>query len=82
MTHPSSPYSSYLLRLWHSAEGDPQGWRVSLHDLVTGERLGFSTLESLFAFFETAETEVMVEANEWKRKEADDRIEQNTAMED
>jgi hypothetical protein len=77
MTKPS-PYSSYLLRIWHSPEGDPQGWRVSLQDLVTGERLGFATLESLFAFFETAETE----ANGFKRKESEDQMEYNTKAED
>ena len=82
MTKPSPPYSSYLLRIWHAAEGDPHGWHVSLQNLVTGERLGFATLESLFAFFETASAEIMVEANESRRKEADDRIKQNTIVED
>ena len=81
MTKPSH-YSSYLLRIWHSPEGDPQGWRVSLQDLGTGERLGFATLESLFAFFETANAEVTTQANQSARKETDDRIERNSKTED
>jgi hypothetical protein len=77
MTKSASRYSSYLLRIGHSAEGDPQGWRFSLQDLETGERLGFATLESLFTFFETANTEVTNEANAAQRKEAEDQSELN-----
>jgi hypothetical protein len=49
---PSEPgrpgsYFSYLLRLWR--EGDEgTGWRASLHDPHTGERMGFASLDELF----------------------------------
>lgn len=82
MTKPSSRYSAYLLRIWHSVKGDPQSWRVSLQDLVTGERMGFASLESLFTFFETASAEVATEANAAQRKEAKDQSEQKSNTED
>ncbi len=44
---PNQPdYYSYLLRLWQT----PQGWRASLDDAHTGKRLGFASLEQLFAY--------------------------------
>jgi hypothetical protein len=50
---PSNPakkgYRSYLLRLWR-AETPDQGWHASLEDPRTGERIGFASLEQLFAF--------------------------------
>jgi len=42
-------YRAYLLRLWRSETLD-QGWRASLEDPHTGERIGFASLEQLFAF--------------------------------
>jgi hypothetical protein len=73
-------YSSYLLRIWHAEEGEPQGWRVSLQNLGTGERLGFATLESLFAFFETARREESTQANGNEQKEATEQAEMNTKL--
>ena len=53
LTTPISPpekkYRSYLLRLWR-AETLDQGWRASLEDPRTGQRIGFASLEQLFAF--------------------------------
>lgn len=56
MSDPTSPinpteknYCSYLLRLWRSETSD-LGWRASLEDPRTGERVGFATLEQLFAY--------------------------------
>ena len=51
-------YLSYLLRLWR--ENDNEGangvetavWRASLERPQVGERQGFASLESLFAFLE------------------------------
>jgi hypothetical protein len=40
-----SGYYSYLLRLWR--EGEKMGWRASLHDPHTGERLGFASIDEL-----------------------------------
>ena len=42
-------YRSYLLRLWRGETPDG-GWRASLADSRTGQRIGFATLEQLFAF--------------------------------
>ena len=42
-------YRSYLLRLWR-AEASDEGWRASLEDARTGKRIGFASLEQLFAF--------------------------------
>jgi hypothetical protein len=42
-------YLSYLLRLWRvSKEGAV--WRASLESPQTGERIGFASLDELFAF--------------------------------
>ena len=43
---------AYLVRLWQvNGEGQP-AWRASIEDPHTGERCGFASLESLFAFLE------------------------------
>lgn len=42
-------YRAYLLRLW-SAETTDQCWRASLEDPRTGQRIGFASLEQLFAY--------------------------------
>jgi hypothetical protein len=47
----SATYYTYLLRLWREGEGG-EGWRASLHDPRSGERLGFGSVEELFAFLE------------------------------
>jgi hypothetical protein len=47
-----SQYYSYLLRMWVSREQGRTEWRVQLQDVRTGQRLGFSSLERLFAFLE------------------------------
>ena len=46
---PAKGYRSYLLRLW-CAETLDRCWRASLEDLRTGERIGFASLELLFAY--------------------------------
>ncbi len=43
-------YHSYLLRLWCTDQADTGCWRASLEDSHTGERIGFASLEELFAF--------------------------------
>lgn len=43
-------YQSYLLRLWSVDEDGTRGWRASLDDPSSGERIGFANLEELFAF--------------------------------
>ncbi len=41
-------YRSYLLRLW--CESPDRRWRASLEDPRTAKRIGFASLEQLFAF--------------------------------
>jgi hypothetical protein len=42
-------YRIYMLRLWRAEEPD-LSWRASLEDQRGGERIGFGSLEQLFAF--------------------------------
>lgn len=41
-------YISYLLRMWRTDPKNP--WRASLEHPQTGKRVGFGSLEKLFAF--------------------------------
>ena len=49
-------YLSYLLRLWQvdsvrAGDGlDSRAWRGSLESSLTGERLGFTSLDELFEY--------------------------------
>lgn len=47
----SAIYLSYLLRLWREGR-DEERWQASLHDPRTGERLGFGSVDELFAFLQ------------------------------
>ena len=38
-------YHAFLLRLWR----EKSGWRAAVEDPRTGQRLGFASLEQLFA---------------------------------
>jgi hypothetical protein len=50
MSDESPRYLAYMLRLWRvEAEGGP-AWRASLESPHSGERVGFGSLEALFAF--------------------------------
>ncbi len=52
MTTEQQHYLAYMLRLWQvSSDGEPI-WRTSLESPHTGERHGFASLETLFAFLE------------------------------
>ena len=42
-------YRAYLLRVWRAESLDPD-WRASLEEPRTGHRIGFTSLEQLFAF--------------------------------
>jgi hypothetical protein len=42
-------YLSYLLRLWRVGKEEAV-WRASLESPHTGERIGFASLDELFAF--------------------------------
>lgn len=41
---------SYLLRLWSADQPGSFNWQASLEDPETGERIGFASLEELFAY--------------------------------
>jgi hypothetical protein len=45
-------YISYLLRVWRSNGRGKKAWQASLQDPHTGERLGFASLDDLFAYLE------------------------------
>lgn len=45
-------YHSYLLRLWLAHDQGQPVWRASLENPRTGDRLGFASLERLFAFLQ------------------------------
>ena len=48
--HQPNRSRSYILRLWCAGEPQAAEWHASLEDPSTRERLGFSSLEQLFAF--------------------------------
>ena len=41
---------SFVLRLWRVEQSDMLDWQASVEILKTGKRIGFSSLEQLFAF--------------------------------
>lgn len=47
----TTPYRSYLLRLWLEPN-NPPAWRAMLESPTNGERHGFASLEALFVFLE------------------------------
>jgi|GEM_PF-857105 len=53
----TSPYRSYLLRLWLEPN-DPPEWRAMLESPSSGERIGFGSLAALCAFLKQ-ETECL-----------------------
>jgi len=56
-------YAAYLLRLWREKGGGAIGWRASLQDPHSGEKVGFANLEELFGFIRR-ETADLLERNE------------------
>ena len=59
-------YRVYVLRLWRTEPSD-MSWRASLENPRTGERLGFESLERLFAFLmEQTEHEANSQQGEMK----------------
>ena len=64
-------YLSYLLRLWRM-EGSTDAWRGSVESPQTGERLGFGSMDELFAFL-CEQTGTMPDAEEAKSSEGEER---------
>lgn len=50
MTEKGSDYLAYLVRLWRARVEGQTVWRASLESSLTGERLGFASLDELFEF--------------------------------
>jgi hypothetical protein len=50
MNNAADRYHAYLLRLWRAQTGrrGTAGWRATLENARTGQRLGFASLEQLF----------------------------------
>lgn len=47
---PTLHNQSYILRLWRVDQSKPGDWRASLEIPGTGKRIGFASLEQLFAY--------------------------------
>jgi hypothetical protein len=50
VTERQRPYRAYLLRLWQIQDKGEIGWRASLENAHTGEKLAFAHLDELVAF--------------------------------
>jgi hypothetical protein len=50
VTERQRPYLAYLLRLWQIQDKAKTGWRASLENVHTGEKLAFAHLDQLVAF--------------------------------
>ena len=50
VTERQRPYQAYLLRLWQIQDKGKIGWRASLENAHTGEKLAFAHLDELVAF--------------------------------
>lgn len=64
MSNRSPSYFSYLLRLWPITIQGQLMWRASLEHPHTGERMGFASLERLFAFLQD-QTRLSGDETEW-----------------
>jgi hypothetical protein len=62
MTTQPNDYTSYLMRLWKTHEGDGAAWRISLEDTRSGCRWQFNSLEAMVAFLqgETADEQASI----------------------
>ena len=55
----SSPYRSYLIRLWPKEREGDLACRATLDSVKTGERYDFATLEDLLTFLREEEVELI-----------------------
>jgi hypothetical protein len=49
----TSPYISYILRLWQAGDGDQPQWCAALIETQSGERHCFASLEVMTIFLQT-----------------------------
>jgi hypothetical protein len=52
VTERQRPYLAYLLRLWQIQDKGEIGWRASLENAHTGEKLAFAHLDELVVFLQ------------------------------
>jgi len=65
--HQNNKYS-FIVRLWREVQSDALNWRASVEIPETGKRIGFSSLEQLFAFLiDFTETSCDIQLMEDKR---------------
>jgi hypothetical protein len=61
---------SFILRLWRVEQSETPNWRASVEIPETGRRIGFASLEQLFAFLiDFTETSCDLQPMENKGKE-------------
>ena len=69
----STQKCSFILRLWQADQSSPTHWRASVEEPETGRRIGFASLEQLFAFLlDISEQKCDLKPSEVKAKEASD----------
>lgn len=49
-TENTAGYKSFMLRIWRVKRADATGWRASLESPLTGERIGFGSLDALVEY--------------------------------
>jgi hypothetical protein len=49
-------YASFLVRIWRPTAGAAYPTRIALQDLASGEWLGFTNLDGLYAFLDAQGT--------------------------
>ncbi len=70
--HPKNK-CSFILRLWREVQSDTFNWRASLEEPETGNRIGFASLEHLFAFLlDISEKKCDLKTREGKAMEISD----------
>ena len=67
-------YRSYLLRIWRVG-GGPPAWRASLQEVLSGDLVGFTSLEKLFEHLrvETGDTQAIEEGETCPQSESNER---------
>ena len=71
--HPNNK-CSFMLRLWQEVQSDTLNWRASVEIPETGKRIGFASLEQLFAFLiDFTETDCDLQPMEKSGKENNNR---------
>lgn len=64
---------SFILRLWCAGQSTTADWRASIENPETGKRIGFASLEQLFAYLiDMSESNCILKPKEDKAKEEND----------